>query len=506
MPIQFWITLMRLEIRERPYDLYGVIAASTALMLVLLIVPDITSLRVILGLPFILFFPGYALISALYPEKQRVIGEYPEEEEKPQEEMTKAEKRDLRRRRSERRREEQGRGNSDDTEEDEEPPETKGLDGLERVALSLGLSIAITPLIGLVLNYTYDWDPEHLGIRLVPIFVSQFAFITITSIVAVYRRNKVPIEDRFEIVLDISIPEDYTTMDKVLTVGIVVMMVLSVGLLIYIIVVPREGESFTEFYVLGSGGMADEYPRYFTTDDPQSIFIGIGNHEHEDLNYTLFMTIDDDAENESVVSMDNVTISRTGQPLTEVDVNDGETVEIPCNFTITDPGSYKLRLLLYLNGEEYRDLHLWVKVFSPGHFRSMDGGSTLVYLTGVRGDPSKVMEPINDDYMGLTVNIVSSVAPDYDVALEINGSEQGTYKEMVPAILATGEGTLEAWTGNVSRTESSRTDIRINETEVGRSLLVDLDPALDTLMIKLRSSAWSVEFTLDADEGVGSRT
>jgi uncharacterized membrane protein len=42
-------------------------------------------------------------------------------------------------------------------------PEKKELDNLERLALSLGLSIAIVPLIGLLLNYT-PW-----GIRLIPL-------------------------------------------------------------------------------------------------------------------------------------------------------------------------------------------------------------------------------------------------------------------------------------------------------------------------------------------------
>jgi hypothetical protein len=38
-----------------------------------------------------------------------------------------------------------------------------GIDGLERVALSFGISIVIVPLIGLVLHFT-PW-----GIRLVPV-------------------------------------------------------------------------------------------------------------------------------------------------------------------------------------------------------------------------------------------------------------------------------------------------------------------------------------------------
>ncbi|MHB8987039.1 MAG: DUF1616 domain-containing protein [Eubacteriales bacterium] len=44
-------------------------------------------------------------------------------------------------------------------------------DGIERVALSFGLSIAVVPLVGLILNYT-PW-----GIRLAPILASLLVFV-----------------------------------------------------------------------------------------------------------------------------------------------------------------------------------------------------------------------------------------------------------------------------------------------------------------------------------------
>jgi uncharacterized membrane protein len=56
------------------------------------------------------------------------------------------------------------------------------LDGLERLALSIGLSLAIVPLIGLMLNYT-PW-----GIRLEPIMVSMALFAEVMAVVCVVRR------------------------------------------------------------------------------------------------------------------------------------------------------------------------------------------------------------------------------------------------------------------------------------------------------------------------------
>lgn len=383
---------MRVEIRERPYDLYTVLAASTLLVIIIVINEvsglEVQALRVILGLPFILFIPGYVLISALYPEKKK----YFDREGAP---ISKEEWEKL----------VEDKEEEEDKKEDE-LPDGKGLDGLERLALSLGLSIAITPLIGLVLNYTYDWDPDHLGIRLLPVLFSVYAFILITGIAAIIRRNRVPLEDRFEIIMDITIPEDYTTMDKVLTVGIAVMMIASVSLLIYIIVVPREGESFTEFYILGPTGMAEKYPRNMYLDQEEFLYIGVGNHEHERTNYTLVMTLDSRARNTTVESFDNVTVSRSFQPSMEISVGDDKTLEIPCNFSVLEAGAFKLRFLLFRDGDEYRDLHIWIKVFPERLLEISPSGDLEVFMTGADGDPSGITEsvPIGQE-IGLGVGV-----------------------------------------------------------------------------------------------------
>jgi hypothetical protein len=56
------------------------------------------------------------------------------------------------------------------------------LGGLERVALSIGLSLALVPLIGLILNFT-PW-----GIRLVPVTISLALVTLAMAVVALYRK------------------------------------------------------------------------------------------------------------------------------------------------------------------------------------------------------------------------------------------------------------------------------------------------------------------------------
>ncbi|MBC7090491.1 MAG: DUF1616 domain-containing protein [Nitrososphaeria archaeon] len=86
-----------------------------------------TYLRYVLGSLFVLFIPGYSLIEALYPREG-------------------------------------------------------DLTPLERLALSIGLSLALVPLVGLILNYT-PW-----GIRLDPIVVSLSALTVSLTLTASYRK------------------------------------------------------------------------------------------------------------------------------------------------------------------------------------------------------------------------------------------------------------------------------------------------------------------------------
>jgi uncharacterized membrane protein len=121
-----------------PPDLALVIFLTLLCIPFVLIPPlnEISPVRIILGLPLVLFLPGYALIATLFPRK-------------------------------------------DD------------LDGIERVALSFGLSIAITPLLGLALNYT------PFGIRLTPILIVLSLFTISLAIGAWVRRGRIREEDRF---------------------------------------------------------------------------------------------------------------------------------------------------------------------------------------------------------------------------------------------------------------------------------------------------------------------
>jgi uncharacterized membrane protein len=230
-------------------------------------------------------------------------------------------------------------------------PRRGDLDGIERVALSFGLSIAVVPLIGLGLNYT-PW-----GIRLTPVVISLALFTVIMAAAAYLRRTQLPEEDRFSLEfrkhLDALKTElaagDKSRLDKALTILLVISIILSVSALIYVIVTPKQGEKFTEFYILGKKGMAYDYPTSVQAGSSSTVIVGVVNHEYILVNYTMHL------------SLNNSTI--LGK---EMALEHNQTWEEPVSYILNKPGdSQKLEFLLYKEGNftaPYRDLHLWVNV------------------------------------------------------------------------------------------------------------------------------------------------
>lgn len=66
---------------------------------------------------------------------------------------------------------------------------TKEIDDIERTALSIGMSLALVPLVGLLLNYT-PW-----GIRLTPITLSLLALTTFLTITGLIREHSQKLEE-----------------------------------------------------------------------------------------------------------------------------------------------------------------------------------------------------------------------------------------------------------------------------------------------------------------------
>ena len=323
---------MNRNLEKMPADLLAAVILTLAVLLFTLTPLRGLFLRAPIGLLMVLFVPGYVFIAALFPK----VGD---------------------------------------------------LDGIERIALSFGLSIAVVPLIGLALNYT-PW-----GIRLTPVDLSIAAFTLLMSVAAYWRRISLPPEEMFSLHLrqwTDSIKEEARAegkrgwVDRALTIILILSIIASIAALVYVVVTPKEGEKFTEFYILGPGGKAYDYPTEVRAGNNSTVIVGVVNHEYRLTNYTLQIQlnntpIDDfllndtnlnNTINEGSLVINTIEEERSSAifPILSMNLSlpHNETWERTTSYILDNPGdSQKLQFLLYKEGNftlPYRDLHLWVNV------------------------------------------------------------------------------------------------------------------------------------------------
>jgi uncharacterized membrane protein/LysM repeat protein len=256
-------------------------------------------LRLFLGLFFVLFVPGYALQAALFPSRGA--------------------------------RAEASGG---------------GLDGPERLALSFGLSVAVIPPLALILD-RLPW-----GIRLWPIvFGETFVFVT-CSAVALWRRRRLPPVERFVLQIDVDPRGWWAAQDRI---SRVLYGILAAALLVAlfsaaaIILLPKPGEQFTEFYILGPEGLAENYPRQAAPGESLTVTAGIANREGVAAEYRI------------EVRAGELLIGQAG-PLR---LEDDEVWEGPIHYALAEPGDdQEVHFLLFRDGggEPYRSLRLWINI------------------------------------------------------------------------------------------------------------------------------------------------
>jgi len=222
---------------KAPLELLLINATSALLILAITLFPS-SGLRFVLGVPFMLFAPGYVLIAALFPRKHQI-------------------------------------------------------DTIERVGYSLGFSFASAALLGLILNYL-PW-----GVRLYPVLISVAAFTLAMSIIAWHRWYRLP-EERFQVTWRVTPPwRTERGVDKALSIVLFGAIVILLGTFLYGILATKVGEKFTEFYILGAQGKAADYPKELTLGKETSITVGLINREQATARYKVVVTLDGEKIDES---------------------------------------------------------------------------------------------------------------------------------------------------------------------------------------------------------------
>jgi uncharacterized membrane protein len=306
--------------QEFPADL-AIVVLWLAAGIAAIYVPGLnaTPIRIMLILPVVLFIPGYCLIAALFPKNDDI-----------------------------------------------------GL--IERIMLSIGVSIAIVPLIGFGLNFT-PW-----GIRLEPLVISLILLTWVMVLFAHYQRAGLPPEERFRVSFSAIagrirrefLPHEERGVDRFLSIVLTLVILMVIITTVYVIVAPKEGaERFSEFYILGENQTAADYPDLIIPAENYPMYIGVGNHEYRSMSYTI--------ETWTLrTEFDNITNSST---IVEMDPNNrlsltlahNETRIIPFDLFVKKPGYNRVEFLLFNDSvpgsdvtgydrikASYRNLHLWV--------------------------------------------------------------------------------------------------------------------------------------------------
>jgi len=292
---------------DLPTDLLALVAwAALAVAVVSLPVVRETPLRIAVAGPFLLFAPGYALVSVLFPRDE-------------------------------------------------------GLSTLARIPFGVGASLALVGLSGVPLDAT-PW-----GIRWLTVIATQAGLVWVLVGVAWYRRRQVAPEERAVPLSSIraAAREHHWTAEigggsRVLQVAIVVAVLASVGTAAYAVTTPLPSERFTELSVTGPDGSVDSIPSSAAPGETVSFQMGIANHEHRTVEYGIQIQVVDPGGGSSVVRTEDVTLGHGGS------FDDSVAVQVPAEageyridvlvFRDGAPGS------VVEPGEAYRDARIWISV------------------------------------------------------------------------------------------------------------------------------------------------
>ena len=320
-------------------DLVGVLVVTFVVWGFVLFGAAHNPLQLLLGILFVVFLPGYALVALLFPSRSN--GSH-----------------GLSRIRSRR-----------------ELPQTITL--MERIVLSVGMSVILVPFLGIVAHFA-GW-----GLAAETLVALIGGLTAMLSIAAIAMRFQLPPDQRFGIGSFgpvrrlrawILIPNDRR--DLALNLFIVVGIGLAVVGVGAAAVMTSNGEQYTEFYLLGADEdaedrIADGYPDELTVGESGTVEVGVVNREGGTRTYTVveqIQRVDDTGERTEVVE-------REETDRFELTVSHGETVEETATVEPRIRGDdVRIVYLLYVDeppevpdvDSAYRTTHVWIDTSGSG--------------------------------------------------------------------------------------------------------------------------------------------
>lgn len=201
---------------------------SVILIVVFVFIPS-SIIRPILAVPFLMIFPGYTLLAAIFPGREQISG-------------------------------------------------------MERLVVGIALSIALAVLLGLYLNYS-PW-----GIEIESVLYSLSALIFLNSTIAWLRQIRLPKSQRFCFELDLSwFKQPKSLTNSLITTILVIAILGALSYTIHVSMKPKVVESYSEFYILDQQDGLGNYPQILAVGDEGSANIAIVNHEGQTVSYSIMV-------------------------------------------------------------------------------------------------------------------------------------------------------------------------------------------------------------------------
>lgn len=316
-------------IRRFPLDI-GVIIASVVVAFVAIGLGRGSPVRMVVTLAYLLFVPGYALSTVFFPAK---LG-------------------------PDRRRRAHPLG----------PAPGAALDGVERAAVSFGMSLVLLPLFGLTLAaLSWPFTPWW-------ILVLSGGFVAVAMLVGAIRRIRLPDEARYDLPTSrwmhgvgdgvARVP----AVDALLNVILAVAVVTAAGALAVAIVAPQDGSAYTEMTLLTTAEdgefVAADYPTDLTRGQSEPLVLEVTNHEDRPVQYTVVVKLERVNDGGQVVEADE--LNRF-----EKEIPAEGTWQIQHTVTPSMAGDdLRLNYLLYVGeppenpsaSNAYEHVYLWVDV------------------------------------------------------------------------------------------------------------------------------------------------
>jgi uncharacterized membrane protein len=235
-------------------------------------------------------------------------------------------------------------------------PSNGELDWAERLAISLGLDIAVIASLGVTLSST------GLGVNLSSSLGSIVTFTVLAFTFAYWRRIRLPVGNRLAFNISIGSHQGHEgILDNALTVILVASLVIAIVGFTQTILKPQADEHFSEFSMSAPGTNASNYPSHLNVSEAGTVILIVANHEGASIGYTVRI----DLIGIRVVDNASIEVNRTTWAWLNVTlVSDGNWT-YPYTFRISYVGHWKVQFLLYIDNDltsAYRQLNLYLAV------------------------------------------------------------------------------------------------------------------------------------------------